>query len=100
MLTSAKDGREAEKLRILNQRAALRQGFISEISSINYFFLKGAYIALGSNLGKDQKVNMVIVTKISRKWQVLVPRQVRDNLSLRPGSRISFEISLMNLAKN
>jgi len=43
---------------------------------------------------------MVIVTKISRKWQVLVPRQVRDNLSLRPGSRISFEISLMNLAKN
>lgn len=35
---------------------------------------------------------MVITTKISRKWQVDIPRQVRDNLSLRPGDRISFEI--------
>ncbi|MCF8120598.1 MAG: type II toxin-antitoxin system PrlF family antitoxin [Deltaproteobacteria bacterium] len=36
---------------------------------------------------------MVIASKISRKWQVVIPKQVRDNLSLRPGDRISFEIT-------
>lgn len=35
---------------------------------------------------------MAIASKISRKWQVVIPKQVRDNLSLRPGDRISFEI--------
>ena len=36
---------------------------------------------------------MAIAAKISRKWQIVIPRQVRDNLSLRPGDRISFEIT-------
>ena len=36
---------------------------------------------------------MAIAAKISRKWQVVVPKKVRDNLSLRPGDRISFEIT-------
>ncbi len=36
---------------------------------------------------------MAIAAKISRKWQVVIPKQVRDNLSLRPGDRISFEIN-------
>ncbi len=35
---------------------------------------------------------MVIAAKISRKWQIVIPKKVRDNLSLRPGDRISFEI--------
>ena len=36
---------------------------------------------------------MVIGAKVSRKWQVVIPKQVRESLSLRPGDRISFEVT-------
>jgi len=36
---------------------------------------------------------MAIAAKISRKWQVVIPKKVREVLALRPGDRISFEVT-------
>ena len=36
---------------------------------------------------------MPIEAKISRKWQVVIPKEVREYLALRPGDRVSFEVS-------
>ncbi len=36
---------------------------------------------------------MAIAVKISRKWQVVIPKKVRESLALRPGDRISFEVT-------
>jgi AbrB family looped-hinge helix DNA binding protein len=36
---------------------------------------------------------MAVEAKVSRKWQVVIPKEIRERLSLRPGDRISFEVS-------
>jgi AbrB family looped-hinge helix DNA binding protein len=36
---------------------------------------------------------MAVAAKISRKWQVVIPKKVRESLALRPGDRISFEVT-------
>ena len=33
---------------------------------------------------------MGVAAKISRKWQVVIPKEVRDQLSLKPGDRVYF----------
>ena len=36
---------------------------------------------------------MAVEAKVSRKWQVVIPKEIRKHLVLRPGDRISFEVS-------
>ncbi len=36
---------------------------------------------------------MLITAKVSRKWQVVIPKGVRQSLSLKPGDKITFEVS-------
>ncbi len=36
---------------------------------------------------------MAVAAKISRKWQVVIPKEVRESLALRPGDKISFEVT-------
>ncbi len=36
---------------------------------------------------------MAVEAKVSRKWQVVIPKEIREHLALRPGDRISFEAS-------
>jgi AbrB family looped-hinge helix DNA binding protein len=36
---------------------------------------------------------MGVAAKISRKWQVVIPKEVRDRLSLKPGDRVYFSIT-------
>ena len=36
---------------------------------------------------------MAVEAKVSRKWQVVIPKEIRERLVLRPGDRISFEVS-------
>ena len=35
---------------------------------------------------------MAVEAKVSRKWQVVIPKEIRERLALRPGDRISFEV--------
>ncbi len=35
---------------------------------------------------------MVATAKVSRKWQVVVPKEVRDSMDLRAGDQLMFEI--------
>ena len=36
---------------------------------------------------------MAVEAKVSRKWQVVIPKKIREHLALRPGDRISFDVS-------
>ena len=36
---------------------------------------------------------MAVEAKVSRKWQVVIPKEIRERLVLKPGDRISFEVS-------
>ncbi len=36
---------------------------------------------------------MAVEAKVSRKWQVVIPKEVRERLALRPGDRITFQVS-------
>ncbi len=37
-------------------------------------------------------VVLVATAKVSRKWQVVVPKEVRDSMDLRAGDQLMFEI--------
>ena len=43
--------------------------------------------------GKAEDGSMEAKAKVSRKWQVVIPKEIRQSLDLRPGDKLQFQVT-------